>query len=193
MAVGSADVWASRFLSRRDTHDACPIGKEETMILVAARFIAVFLTALALGLTATHVLEIPGKQSLSGAEWLHVQHTFYGGFAVVGGIAEVVGLLATLVVAYFVRARRTVLLLTLVCAVCLAGMLVVFAVGNNPLNQQIMGWTAETLPANWQQTRDAWDMAHTISTALAAVGLASLIASLLYDIAHPIKARISAS
>lgn len=163
------------------------------MILVAARFIAVFLTALALGLTATHVLEIPGKQSLSGAEWLHVQHTFYGGFAVVGGIAEVVGLLAALVAAYFVRARRTVLLLTLIGAVCLAGMLVVFAVGNNPLNQQIMVWTPETLPANWQQTRDAWDTAHTISAALAAVGLAALVAALLYDIAHPLKARFSAS
>src|SRR5579884_4075371 len=37
--------------------------------------------ALVLGLTLTHDLEIPGKHMLSGAEWLNMQHTFYGGFA----------------------------------------------------------------------------------------------------------------
>jgi hypothetical protein len=49
----------------------------------------------ALGLTLTHDLQIAGKHNLGGAEWLHVQHTFYGGFAIVGGITEVLGLIST--------------------------------------------------------------------------------------------------
>jgi hypothetical protein len=38
---------------------------------------------LVLGLTLTHDLEIPGMRSLTGIEWLAVQHTFFGGYAIV--------------------------------------------------------------------------------------------------------------
>src|SRR5437764_13077345 len=67
--------------------------RSEYMLLKSLRFVSLLCAALALGLTLTHDLEIPGKQMLSGASWLVVQHTFYGGFAIVGGLAEVIGLL----------------------------------------------------------------------------------------------------
>jgi hypothetical protein len=46
--------------------------------------------SLVFGLTLTHVLQSPGSRSLDGPAWLAVQHTFYGGFAVVGGLAAAV-------------------------------------------------------------------------------------------------------
>jgi hypothetical protein len=55
------------------------------MLAKPLRFVSLLCAAVALGLTLTHDLEIAGKHSLSGAEWLHVQHTFYGGLAIVGG------------------------------------------------------------------------------------------------------------
>jgi hypothetical protein len=58
------------------------------MLAKTLRFVSLLCAAVALGLTLTHDLEIAGKHSLSGAEWLHVHHTFYGGFAIVGGIAD---------------------------------------------------------------------------------------------------------
>ena len=58
------------------------------MLAKTLRFVSLLCAAVALGLTLTHDLEIAGKHSLDGAEWLHVQHTFYGGFAIVGGIAD---------------------------------------------------------------------------------------------------------
>jgi hypothetical protein len=76
------------------------------------RFVSLLCAALALGLTLTHDLEIPGKHMLDGAEWLNVQQTFYGGFAVVGGIAEVLGLISTGVLLVLLRGQRTAFLLT---------------------------------------------------------------------------------
>src|SRR6516225_1235009 len=131
--------------------------RRKQMLLKTTRFVSLLCAALTLGLTVTHDLEIPGKQMLNGAHWLNVQQTFYGGFAIVGGVAEVLGLISTGVSLYLLRKRRTAFVLTLVAAISFAGMLALFAFGNNPLNQQIMAWTPQTLPANWQQTRDAWD------------------------------------
>jgi hypothetical protein len=150
-------------------------------MLRTVRFIGLSCAALALGLTLAHDLEIPGKERLSGAAWLGVQHTFYGGFAVVGGIAEVLGLVATCILLYLVRGRRVTFSLTLVAAIGFAGMLALFAFGNNPLNQRIMGWTPATLPDTWQQTRDAWDRFHAASSACAAVSFIALLVAALRD------------
>jgi hypothetical protein len=151
------------------------------MILKMTRFVSLLCAALALGLTVTHDLEIPGKQMLSGADWLTVQRTFYGGFAIVGGVAEVLGLISTGILLYLLRERRTPFILTLVAAVSFAGMLAVFAFGNNPLNQQVASWTPQTLPPNWHEVRNAWDGFHAASSVLAALALTSLLVATLRD------------
>ncbi len=151
------------------------------MLLKTIRFVSLLCAALALGLTVTHDLEIPGKQMLSGADWLSVQQTFYGGFAIVGGIAEVLGLISTGVLLYLLRKRRIVFALTVVATISFAGMLALFAFGNNPLNQQIMAWTSATLPTNWHEVRDAWDTFHAASSALAAIAFIALLIATLRD------------
>ena len=107
------------------------------MMLKMTRFVSLICAALACGLTMTHNLEMPGKQLLSGANWLIVQHTFYGGFAIVGGVAEVLGLISTGLLTSLLWKRRTGFTLTLIAAISFAGMLALFVFGNNPLNQQI--------------------------------------------------------
>jgi hypothetical protein len=159
------------------------------MLLKIIYFVSLLCAALALGLTLTHDLEIPGKQMLSGAGWLTVQHTFYGGYAVVGGLAEVLGLLSTGMLLFLFRTRRVVFALTLVAFLCFAGMLALFAFGNQPLNQQIASWTPETLPPNWREVRDAWDRFHAASSALAALSFVTLLISLLRKI--PVEASLS--
>jgi hypothetical protein len=81
-----------------------------------------------------------------------VQHTFYDGFAIVGGIAEVLGLISTGVVSA-AAGERTSFILTLMAALSFLGMLALFAFGSNPLNQEIATWTPETLPADWREVR----------------------------------------
>jgi hypothetical protein len=151
------------------------------MLLKTARFVSLLCAALALGLTITHDLEIPGKHMLSGANWLAIQNTFYGGFAIAGGVAEVLGLISTGVVLFLLRERRTAFALTLVAALSFAVMLALFAFGNNPLNQQVATWTPRTLPANWREIRDAWDGFHAASSAFAALALSVLLIATLRD------------
>jgi hypothetical protein len=151
------------------------------MLVKTLRFLSLVCAALVLGLTLTHDLEIPGKHLLSGAEWLQVQHTFYGGFAIVGGITEILGLLSTAQLAFLLGGRRTALILTLIAALCFVGMLALFAFGNNPLNQQIAFWTPTTLPANWRAVRDAWDSFHAASSGLSALSFMCLLIAVLCD------------
>jgi hypothetical protein len=73
------------------------------MLVKSLRFVSLLCAALALGITVTHDLEIAGKRTLSGAEWLAVQHGLYGGFAIVGGTAEILGLISTVALLVLLR------------------------------------------------------------------------------------------
>ena len=132
--------------------------------------------AVGFGLTFAHVLEIPGKRQLTGVEWLKVQQTFYGGYAVFGGIAEVGGLVTSLGLLALDRRRGGRALWPLLSAVAFAGMLADFWFGNQPVNNQTVLWTPETVPADWMDLRDRWDMSHTLSAVFAAVAFLSLLA-----------------
>lgn len=151
------------------------------MVLKTVYFVSLLCAALVMGLTVTHDLEIPAKQMLSGSEWLQVQHTFYGGFAIVGGIGEVLGLISAGVLSYLLRKQRTSFILALVAVLGFAGTLAMFAVGNQPINQQVAVWTPQTLPSNWRQARDAWDTFHAISSVLATLAFITLLITALGD------------
>ena len=159
------------------------------MLVKTTRFVSLLCAALVLGLTLTHDLEIPGKQQLSGAEWLVVQQTFYGGFAIVGGVAQIVGFISTGVLLPLLHKRRTAFVLTLVATLCFAGMLALFAFGNNPLNQQIATWTPQSLPTNWHEIRDAWDRFHAASSALATLAFTALLIALLWETPSSLSPR----
>jgi hypothetical protein len=87
----------------------------------ALRLIGLLASALVFGLTLTHVLQSPGNRGLDGPTWLAVQHTFYGGFAIVGGISEVVGVVATTADAVTSRRRPRAAVAPAFAAVCLLG------------------------------------------------------------------------
>jgi hypothetical protein len=83
--------------------------------------------------------------------------------------------------AYLLRKQGRTFILTLVAAIGFAGMLALFAFGNNPLNQQIASWQSSTLPASWREIRDAWDRFHVASSVLAALALTVLLLATLHD------------
>jgi len=59
--------------------------------------------------------------------------------------------------------------------VALAGTLAV----NVPIDRQINEWTLATLPADWMQVRDRWELWHTIRTVASLASLACIMASAL--------------
>ncbi len=123
----------------------------------ALRLVAIVCAALVFGLTLSHVLQAPGSRRLPAAAWLEVQHTFYGGFAIIGGIAEIVGLLSSLLLAVLLwRSSRTIAdartrawVAPGVAAATLLGTLAAYWVGNRPVNANVAMWTEATLPGDW--------------------------------------------
>ncbi len=152
----------------------------KSSLLKILRLVGVAAAALVLGLTLTHVLQAPGSRGLDGATWLKVQHAFYGGFAVVGGIAEIAGLIATATVAVVLRHRARTAVAHAVAAACLLGTLLSYWFGNRPVNARVAHWTTATLPANWPAYRDTWESAHAVSFALAAVATMVLLVATLW-------------
>jgi len=141
--------------------------------------ISLFTTALVFGLTLCHVLQAPGSRGLGPREWLDVQHTFYGGFAILGGSAEILGLLASAGLgALLLRRRSRTAIPILFAAACLFGTLLVYWFGNRPVNGLIAEWTPQTLPADWSTYRDLWENAHALSTILAGLALIAVMTAM---------------
>jgi hypothetical protein len=132
------------------------------------------------GLTLSHVLQSPGSRALDGAAWLSVQHTFYGGFAIVGGLAEVIGVAATTADAVLSRRRPRAALAPAFAALCLVGTLLSYFFGNRPVNTKVAGWTPATLPADWSSYRDTWETAHAVSAILSALALLVLVVATIW-------------
>lgn len=143
------------------------------------RIVAVLCCAVVFGLTLSHVLQGPGSRGLDGPSWLQVQHTFYGGFAVVGGLAEVVGVIATTALAVALRRSGAQWWPAVVATVCLLGTLFAYGWGNRPVNTLVTGWTASTLPADWAVYRDQWEAAHAASAVLSGIALTVLVLTMV--------------
>lgn len=147
-------------------------------------FIALVCSAVLFGLTLAHVLQSPGSRGLSGSAWLAVQHTFYGGFAVVGAVAEILGLVTAATLAVLLarragvrRTRRTAARLAIapaVAALCFLGSLVSYWLGNRPVNAKVAEWTTATLPTDWESYRATWENAHAVTAGLAATAFVVL-------------------
>ena len=120
-----------------------------------------------------HVVEIPGKHQLDAATFLSVQHHLYGGYAIVGGVAEVAALAAVATAALRVRHRHDLLLTLTVATGAAAGMLVLFGFGLRPLNADFTRWTADTVPAGWRHARNRWELLHALNLVLSVVILSS--------------------
>lgn len=148
----------------------------------ALLFAGLVCTSLVFGLTLTHVLQDPGSRGLDGPEWLRVQHTFYGGFAVVGGIGEILGLISLGVLGVLLLTRRNVAygVRAAVAALCLLGTLLSYFFGNRPVNTRVAGWTPATLPPDWTAYRNTWETAHALSAVLAAAAFVLVAVSAVW-------------
>ncbi|WP_193071851.1 hypothetical protein [Brevibacterium sp. FME37] len=153
--------------------------------------LALLSSGLVFGLTLSHVLQAPGSRRLDGAEWLNVMHTFYGGFAVVGGIAEVLGLIAAvaLTVVMLVQRKTVSAIATMVAALSMLGTLAAYWFGNRPVNALVTNWTSTTLPSDWSAFRDVWETAHAVSAGLSAVAFIAISLVLLATV-YPTKHEV---
>jgi len=89
------------------------------------------LGAVAMALSLAHALELPGKLRLSKEQYVEVQPIYYPGFTI-SGIAEPAGLLALLVLLFYLPAGGPSFWLTAGALVVLAAMHAVYGVLTHP-------------------------------------------------------------
>jgi hypothetical protein len=155
--------------------------------------IAVILLAIALAPALAHALEFPGKKRLDRDAYLTVQRIYYPGFTI-AGLAEVGGLLLSVVLLFLTPSGTAAFWLTCIAAIGMAGVQVVFWAVTQPINKVWVGGAEmgslgssffEFSPAghfgrsdaqDWRNLRDRWEYSH-IARAILTFG--SFVALLL--------------
>jgi len=115
------------------------------------QILTTILVAIAMTPALARALEFPGKMRLSRDAYLTVQPIYYPGFTIAGGVAEVGGLIATIVLLMLTAQGTAHFWLTLVAVVGMIGMQIVFWVYTRPVNKFWLQ-SANTPSATWGQT-----------------------------------------
>ena len=92
-----------------------------------------------------------------------------------GALVLVIGL------AIIARHRPAVLGLYLAAAVAIVAGGVITRLLNQPINDQVMGWTATTIPTDWQSLRDSWWTWHQVRLAVTLGAQVLLLAAVFTD------------
>jgi hypothetical protein len=86
-------------------------------------------------------------------------------------------LLTTMILAFAVRTQPTTLRLTVLALVCLVGAQVLLSVFVAPVNHQMIDWTPDHLPGNFEALRKQWEYAHAAGAVLQLIRLGALVLS----------------
>lgn len=152
------------------------------------RVVCVVLTAMAMGLSLAHALELPGKMRLDERTYRAVQRIYYPGFTIGGAIGEFGGLIATLVLLLITPRSTPDFALTLAALACLVGMQTIYWTVTHPANREWMAGErlgrsgAEFFGGGgepnvgWTTQRRRWERSHAARSVL---GFAAFLCLLL--------------
>jgi hypothetical protein len=164
-------------------------------MLQVVQVLAVIFVGVALVPALAHALELPGKRRLAEDAYFAVQTIYYPGFTI-AGVAEPLGVIATIILLFLTRPGSSESWLTLVALLGLLGMQAVYWLVTHPVNRvwvegQRMGSLgsgffsvagksragapSETRPVSWTGLRDRWEYSHLVRAVLAVLSLVALV------------------
>jgi len=163
-------------------------------VLQVLQILTVSLVAIAMALALAHALELPGKLRLAKEQYLAVQPIYYPGFTV-GGAAEPLGLLMTLVLLFWMPRGGVAFWLTVGAVVSLVAMHATYWLLTHPVNNfwlkdvdlkgagagffsfDPLKRTSDPARADWTLYRDRWEYSHVVRAAFGLVSLILLVAA----------------
>jgi len=164
------------------------------VIVRLVQFLSSFLLVLVVGsLWGTWFALSRSIDALSPQTFLEVGHAMIGNFAPVMPILMPAALLVTLLAGILLlRVSRAAAYLTLAGFLLFTAVTLVTVLGNVPIDIQIAAWTPATLPPDWAETRDRWELLHTLRTFLSLAGIACvLVGDLLPPRGPPVGSPIA--
>lgn len=154
------------------------------MPLKLFRFATILLVALLTGLAFAHVLERPAKMQYDPALYIDLQQSLYvqWGPPNIGGVLEPLAIVATALLAFFLRKAKHELRFHLGALVALLmAFPVVFFWLVAPANSIFLATALPDIPADWADQRSNWESGHVIRFGFQFVALALLVLSLVLD------------
>jgi hypothetical protein len=161
----------------------------------AFQIFTVMTVALSAALSLAHALELPGKMRLDEATYRAVQRIYYPGFTI-GGIGDVLGVVATALLALLTPSGSSAFWLVLIASIGMLAMNLVYWIAVHPVNKHwVTGQPMSAAGAaffgaggaqtgsapEWTALRDRWEYAHLVRAILASVSLLALVISLVSD------------
>jgi hypothetical protein len=156
-------------------------------MLTGLQIVTLVLVALTMTTAMAHALELPGKRRLSRDLYFAVQPIYYPGCTIVGGFAEVIGLLALLALLFTTPAGSPAFWLSLGAFVAFAIMDAVFWLITQPVNRcwlrdqllsaagsaflDVRSVSEELRSADWTRLRDRWEYSHVARAVLSLTAL----------------------
>jgi len=151
------------------------------MLIKIWRFITLMLTALLMGMTFCHVLEMPAKMRYPASFYLTIHRSLYVAFGPpnVGAFIEIAAILAAVVLVFLVRKSRPDFWWTLIGAVCLVVGLIVFFVMVEPANVAMKRMIIDMPPDDFFYWRNQWEYGHAAHFVMHFLGFSALLLSIL--------------
>jgi amino acid permease len=138
-------------------------------------FLAIMLTAIAMGAGLAHLFELPNKINISAADYLTVQRNYDNWWIV--GLSVPLAFISVLGLAISLRGTGTPFTFALIAVALLVGEMVAFWGFTAPVNRATENWTM--LPSNWEELRDQWEYSHAVRAILYVVAMGMLVMSVL--------------
>lgn len=122
-----------------------------------------------------------GNASFSEAVFIDVHQELVRGLNVLLPAMGMAFAFLTAALAYLARRRRPAFYLYFLALALglLAGLVTRF--WNQPINAQVVEWTVQNIPSDWQETRESWWTAHVIRTILSIAATVAMALVLKFD------------
>jgi hypothetical protein len=163
-------------------------------MLMLVQIVTLLLVTIALALSLAHALEFPGKRRLDKQAYYATQQIYYPGFTI-GGISEVAGTLAAIVLLFLTPRASPEFWLTLVALLGLIAMEAVYWFVTHPVNrfwvegvklgQAGAGFFSfgtkgrgKKEAQDWTELRDRWEYSHVARAICASVSFVALLIAL---------------
>ncbi len=142
------------------------------------RFVLLLLLSLLVG-TMFGILAGYNPSALSAAAYVEQQQNAIRSLNLLLPLMGAVCILLTVWLAVRSRGEPRVRALLVAAAVCLLVAALVTRFGNQPINAEVITWSAQSPPPNWTDLRDRWWSWHMVRTFAGILGLGFTLLSVL--------------
>jgi uncharacterized membrane protein len=152
------------------------------MTLKVVQFVNILLLVLVVGVFWGSWLGLSRSMAAFRAQtFLDIGHAMIANLAPVMPVLMTTAILSTLPVLYLLYTQgANTFYPMLVGFLLFVSALLITLVVEVPIDNQIKAWTVDSLPGNWQQIRDRWELFHVIRTFASVSGLAFIIGCAIF-------------